>query len=207
VFAPDSSEVYPQSQVCTIAVGHLDNHLCGRYRPGHFRAVATVVMKLFEMVRPEVAFFGEKDAQQLAIIRRTVADFNVPIEIVGVPTVREADGLAMSSRNVRLNAEERRLAPALFRALEEARRLIEAGSTDSGRVREAAVRAVPSDTRLRLEYLEVVDPDDLQPVPLIVGQVLVAGALWVGETRLIDNVTVQAQRAHADDTGVGFQSG
>jgi pantoate--beta-alanine ligase len=188
VFAPHAGEVYPRPQTCTIDVGRLGDHLCGRFRPGHFRGVATVVMKLFQMVQPDAAYFGEKDAQQLAIVRSLAADFNVPIEIVGVPTVREPDGLAMSSRNAHLNGEERAAAPALYAALQEARRLIESGVRDAAAVRQAAASSVPARDVLRLEYLEIVDPDDVQPVTEIRGAVLVAGALWVGATRLIDNI-------------------
>jgi pantoate--beta-alanine ligase len=186
VFVPDAGEVYRQPQICTIDVGRLADHLCGRFRPGHFRGVATVVMKLLEMARPDAAYFGEKDAQQLAIVRRLVADFNVPVSIVGVPTVREADGLALSSRNVHLSNSERTLAPALYEALSEARRRIETGVTDSDAVVRAAVSTIPQGTRL--EYFEVVDPGELQPVAEIAGPVLVAAALWVGRIRLIDNV-------------------
>ncbi len=187
VFAPAVAEMYPKRPMCTIHVGAVATHLCGRYRPGHFDGVATVVMKLFEIVTPDFAYFGEKDAQQLAVIRHLVRDFDVPVDIVGVETVREADGLALSSRNARLDADERRLAPALFQALRESGRLISEGATDAAAVKHAAVSHIPADPRLRLEYLEVVDPDDMQPVERIEGPVVVAGALWVGATRLIDN--------------------
>src|SRR5688572_18034998 len=120
VFAPSTGEMYPRPPACTVDPGPLAEHCCGRYRPGHFRGVATVVLKLLEIVRPDVAYFGEKDAQQLAVVRRLVKDFNVPVTIVGIPTVREADGLAISSRNQHLDPDERRLAPALYRALSKA---------------------------------------------------------------------------------------
>jgi pantoate--beta-alanine ligase len=188
VFAPSAQEMYPDRPMCVIHVGAVASHLCGRYRPGHFDGVATVVMKLFGIVSPDRAYFGQKDAQQLAVIRYLVRDFNVPVEIVGVETVREADGLALSSRNARLDADERRLAPALYHALREARRLIADGSASAGAVTRAAAAKVPADSRLRLEYLEVVDPEDMQPVEHIDGPVVVAGALWVGSTRLIDNL-------------------
>jgi pantoate--beta-alanine ligase len=188
IFAPDSRDVYPRPQACTIDVGRLADHLCGRFRPGHFQGVATVVMKLFQIVRPDVAYFGEKDAQQLAIVRQMAADFNVRIQIVGVPTVREPDGLAMSSRNVHLSETERTLAPSLYGALLEAQRLIESGVTDALAVRTAAESRIPSDDILRLEYFEIVDPDEMQPQAQINGPVVAAGALWVGATRLIDNI-------------------
>lgn len=189
VFAPSVEEMYPRPLECTIDVGRLADHLCGKHRPGHFRGVATVVMKLFAIAQPDRAYFGEKDAQQLAIIRRLVVDLNVPVQVVGVPTVREPDGLAFSSRNARLGPAERPLAIALFRALQTADRQIAAGDTDPDRVARLAAAEIPPDNpSLRLEYLEIVDPDDMQPVALITGPVRVAGALWAGSTRLIDNV-------------------
>jgi pantoate--beta-alanine ligase len=190
VFAPNVGEMYPLEPMCTVTVKRITDRLCGRFRPGHFDGVATVVTKLFDIVQPDVAYFGEKDAQQLAVIRRMVVDLNVPIEIIGVPTVREADGLALSSRNVRLNSEERPKAIALRRALLEAERAIAAGERDARTVERRAAAVIPPDASLRLEYLEVVDPLELQQVERIAGPVLVAGALWVGNTRLIDNVTI-----------------
>jgi pantoate--beta-alanine ligase len=183
--------MYPSQPDCTVEVGRLADHLCGPHRPGHFRGVATVVLKLFQIVQADRAYFGEKDAQQLAIIRRLTADFNVPIEVVGVPTVREADGLALSSRNRLLSPAQRPLASSLIRALEEARRLITGGAVDAASVRAQAAALVPHDNSLRLEYLEIVDPRDLQPVERVTGPVLVAGALWVGPVRLIDNLACE----------------
>ena len=187
VFAPSAAEVYPQPLECSVDVGRLADHLCGKFRPGHFRGVATVVLKLFQMVQPHRAYFGEKDAQQLAIIRRVAADFNVPIEIVEVPTVREADGLAMSSRNRHLSAEERAVAPVLFQALQNARQRIIAGECDPRAIMEAAEDYVGSG---RLEYFEILDPLTMQPVDRIDRPVRVAGAMWIGSTRLIDNILV-----------------
>jgi len=188
VFAPSVEEMYPVPPQCAIDVGRLADHLCGRFRPGHFRSVATVVMKLFGIVQPGRAYFGEKDAQQLAIIRRMVADLNVTVGVVGVATVREPDGLALSSRNSHLAPAERQVATALFRGLQEASRQIAAGNTDPTDVGRAAAAVIPADPLLKLEYLEIVDPDTMQPVDRITGPVRVAGALWVGSTRLIDNV-------------------
>jgi pantoate--beta-alanine ligase len=188
IFAPSAAEMYPVPAACTVDAGRLGDHLCGPYRPGHFRGVATVVLKLFEIVGPDRAYFGEKDRQQLAIVRRLVSDFNVPVQIVGVPTVREPDGLAMSSRNAHLGPAERPLAPALHRALREADRQIAAGIRDVHAVKARAKAAIPQDPLLRLEYLEIVDPEEMQPVERIAGPVVVAGALWVGSTRLIDNL-------------------
>ena len=189
VFAPGVNEMYPVEPLCTVTVKRITDNLCGRFRPGHFAGVATVVSKLFDIVQPDDAYFGEKDAQQLAVIRRLVIDLNMPIEIVGVETVREDDGLAMSSRNTRLTPEERSKAIVLYRALREAGRIIAEGERDARVVERRAAAAIPSDASLRLEYLDVVDPVELQPVDTITGTVLVAGALWVGHTRLIDNVT------------------
>lgn len=188
VFAPSVGEMYPVEPVCAVDIGVLGDHLCGRYRPGHFRGVATVVLKLLQITGPDTAYFGEKDAQQLAVVRRLVTDFNVPVRIEGVSTVREPDGLALSSRNARLNAEERREAIALYRALQDARAHIESGMTDAAEVRRHAQATVPLRAGLSMEYLEVVDPDLFQPVARIDGPVIVAGALWAGDTRLIDNL-------------------
>ncbi|HKH70724.1 MAG TPA: pantoate--beta-alanine ligase [Vicinamibacterales bacterium] len=188
VFAPRVSEMYPRPMEMAVDVGRLADHLCGRYRPGHFKGVATVVLKLLEIVRPDVAYFGEKDAQQLAVVRRLVTDFNVPVRIAGVPTVREADGLALSSRNQRLSTDERQLAPCLYAALKRAAVSVEKGASNVSEITRDAATAIPADDRLRLEYLELVDPEDFQPVTRVTGPVVAAGALWVGNTRLIDNV-------------------
>ncbi len=188
VFAPSRSEMYPSDPVCVIEVGRVADHLCGRFRPGHFRGVATVVMKLMEITQADQAYFGEKDAQQLAVVRRLVEDFNVPIAIVGVPTVREPDGLALSSRNQRLSADERRAAPVLYRALKVAEQLIRSGDGDVAQVEAAARQVIEDEHAVRLEYLQIVEPREMQPVDRIDGPVIAAGAIWVGSTRLIDNV-------------------
>ena len=188
VFAPTVAEMYPSKPQCTIEVSLLGDHLCGRFRPGHFQGMATVVMKLLQIVGADIAYFGEKDAQQLAIVRRLVADFNVPVAIVGVPTARDEDGLAISSRNQHLDRSERALAPMLYRALSTARGAVERGVAEAAAVRAEAATRIGADERLRLEYLELVDPDTMQPVPTIEAPVIAAGALWVGNTRLIDNL-------------------
>jgi pantoate--beta-alanine ligase len=188
IFAPSADEMYPEAPMCTVDVGRIGDFLCGRFRPGHFRGVATVVLKLFNITSPHRAYFGEKDAQQLAIVRRLVSDFDLPIIVVGVPTVREPDGLALSSRNRHLTAEERELAVSLYRALLHARSLIESGRRDAAGIKTAAAAEIPDHPLLRLDYLEVVGRDDMQPVSHVDGPVCVAGALWVGSTRLIDNV-------------------
>jgi pantoate--beta-alanine ligase len=188
VFAPSQPELYPQLPLCTVRVDRLADHLCGRYRAGHFAGVATVVLKLLAIVQPDRAYFGEKDAQQLAIVRRMVFDFNLPVEIVPVATVRAADGLAISSRNQHLDARGRALAPALYRALQEADRQVTAGVRDVAAIVAAATEQVPRVDDVRLEYLEIVDPAEMQPVQSVRGPVRIAGALWIGNTRLIDNV-------------------
>jgi pantoate--beta-alanine ligase len=189
IFAPSAPEMYPSPPLCRVEVGSLADHLCGAFRPGHFSGVATVVMKLLQIVQPHRAYFGEKDAQQLAVIRRMVAELDVPTTVIGVETIRDADGLAVSSRNQHLSADERRKAIALPAALERARQLVVSGAQDADAVIEAAKATVPADPAIRLEYLEVVDPHALQPVATITGPVLIAGAMWVGNTRLIDNIT------------------
>jgi len=188
VFAPTVAEMYPVSLECRVEVGRLADHLCGRFRPGHFSGVATVVLKLFEIVQQDRAYFGEKDAQQLAVVRRLVSDFNVATTIVGVPTVRESDGLALSSRNQRLDPDERQLARALYHALQRVKSAIAAGVSNVSQLKQLAVTQIPPDPRLRLEYFEIVDPMDFQPVDAVTGPVVAAGALWVGTTRLIDNM-------------------
>ena len=188
VFAPAAADMYAGVPSCVVEVHRIADHLCGRFRPGHFSGVATVVMKLFQIVQPGRAYFGEKDAQQLAVIRHLVRDLNVPVSVEAVATVREADGLALSSRNRLLKPEERDLALSLYRALSEARREVSSGNRDVASVKTIAAGKIPLDVRLRLEYLEVVDPDSIQPVDRIDAPVLVAGALWVWATRLIDNL-------------------
>lgn len=192
VFAPDLAEMYPTEQQAFVEVAVVAEHLCGAFRPGHFRGVATVVAKLFNIVQPDLAYFGEKDAQQLAVIRRMAADLNFALRVIPVATVREADGLALSSRNVRLSAEERRAAPVLYRALEEARGKVEEGCWDAAAVRAAGLAVLGEEEQIRVEYFEVVDADTMQPVARIAGRAVIAGAIWLTGTRLIDNVICEA---------------
>jgi pantoate--beta-alanine ligase len=191
VFAPSAQEMYPEPQQSFVEVARVSEELCGRFRPGHFRGVATVVLKLFNIVQPDRAYFGEKDAQQLAVIRRMVRDLNLTLEVVPVPTVREADGLALSSRNKHLTPEERPIAPILFQALLVAQKLIATGTMDPAEVKGAALAVLGQQPLARVEYLEVVDPDDMQPVAQITDAVRVAAAVWLGSTRLIDNMLCQ----------------
>ena len=188
VFAPPDAEIYPQPQRAFVEVERLGEYLCGPFRPGHFRGVATVVLKLLNIVQPSRAYFGEKDAQQLAVIRRMVLDLNVPVTIVDVPTVREADGLALSSRNQHLSAEERCIAPVLIQALRLAQSLIASGVRDAAVVKHEACRVLAEHPDVRVEYIEIVDPEEMQPAGQITAPVRIAGAIWVGKTRLIDNL-------------------
>jgi pantoate--beta-alanine ligase len=188
VFAPSAEEMYPTPPATLVEVAGVSEHLCGKFRPGHFRGVATVVAKLFNIIAPDKAYFGEKDAQQLAVIRKMAADLNMPIEIVPVTTVREADGLALSSRNKRLTSEERQIAPALYRALQLAADCIRQGCSSAGQVKKAALSQLQQHTQIRVEYLEVVDAATMTPVELIAAPVRIAAAVWLGSTRLIDNV-------------------
>jgi pantoate--beta-alanine ligase len=188
IFAPPADEMYPEPQRAFVDVEALSDHLCGEFRPGHFRGVATVVLKLLNIVQPSRAYFGEKDAQQLAVIRRMVKDLNIPVAIVEVPTVRETDGFALSSRNQQLNAEERRIAPALNQALRRAEKLISAGVRGAEEIKSSALAILQRYPEIRVEYLEIVDPESMQPVEAIAGPVRVMMAAWIGKTRLIDNV-------------------
>jgi pantoate--beta-alanine ligase len=188
VFAPEVEEIYLTEQRIFVEVGHLGDHLCGPFRPGHFRGVATVVAKFFNIILPDRAYFGEKDYQQLCIIRRMVEDLNFGVEIVPVPTFRDSDGLAMSSRNAYLDAEDRAAAPALYRALTAARAMVEGGERSAQVVKEASTWMLGAEPLVRIEYLQIVDPIELQPVDDIQGAVRIAGAIWIGKTRLIDNV-------------------
>jgi pantoate--beta-alanine ligase len=188
VFAPEAKEMYPGEAAASVEVAGLSSRLEGEFRPGHFRGVATVVAKLFNIVPADRAYFGEKDAQQVAVIRQLVTDLNVPVEIVEVPTVREADGLALSSRNAYLTAEERSIAPTLYRALQTAAALISAGTTCTAEVKKDALRVFDAHPEIRVEYLEIVSAADMLPVEQITGPVRGAAAVWIGKTRLIDNI-------------------
>jgi pantoate--beta-alanine ligase len=190
VFAPSVDEMYPAGGTTWITVEGLSEKLDGRSRPGHFRGVATVVAKLFVATEPDVAFFGEKDAAQVAVIRRMVRDVNFPVEIVACPLVREPDGLAMSSRNAYLNAEDRRRALVLNRSLQEVRKKFTAGERDAGPLIAAAREILAQEPEVHLDYCEIVDPDTLDPVEGITKKTLVAVAAYVGTTRLIDNIVL-----------------
>ena len=190
LYHPPAAEVYPPGYRTYVEVEGLQDRLCGRSRPGHFRGVATVVLKLFETVGPDLAFFGAKDAQQVLIIERMARDLDLGVEVVTCPLVREADGLALSSRNAYLSPEERQAALALSIGLRWAERAVAAGERDPAKV-VAGIRAVlEAEPLARIDYVEAVDPETLEPVTEMRGPVLVAVAAFVGSTRLIDNVRI-----------------
>lgn len=196
LFLPPVEVLYPPGGATAVEVGGPAEGLEGDHRPGHFRGVATVVVKLFELVRPDLAVFGDKDAQQLAVVRRVVADLHLPVEIVGHPTVREADGLAMSSRNAFLAPEDRRAAKVLHRALAAARQAIEEGERDPGRVRAILCEVLAGEPRVEVDYAEVVDANTFRPLAdgaEIRGQVVLPVAARLGATRLIDNLQLAVE--------------
>ena len=190
IFAPSVEGMYPKGAVTFVTVEGLSEKLCGRSRPGHFRGVTTVVAKLFDIVGPDVAFFGQKDAAQAVIIKKMVRDLDLPVEIAVCPIVREADGLAMSSRNAYLDAEQRRSATVLHRALIEVQTLAEKGERRAAALIEAAQRVFHEEPAVRVDYVEIVDNETLDPVAEVSGGALVAVAAFVGSTRLIDNVVL-----------------
>ncbi len=190
VLHPDVREMYPEPAAVTLSAGRLGTVLCGRTRPGHFDGVATVVAKLLNIAGPCRAYFGQKDAQQLVVIRRLVSGLDFAVEVVGCPTVREPDGLAMSSRNSYLSAQERGAAAVLSKTLEEAASGIEGGERDARRIAVLMAERISSEPLARLDYAACVDPETLADITTIDGPVLLAVAAWVGPARLIDNRTV-----------------
>ena len=190
VFHPEESCFYASGHSVYVEETTLSQGLCGASRPGHFRGVTTVVAKLFNIVLPDVAVFGQKDAQQARIIQRMVKDLNFPVEIILGPIVREPDGLAMSSRNRYLSQTERRDALCLFHALEEARKLVARGERSWQPIRAAMAAVIADSNSARVDYIECVDDSTLQPVSSLETPVLLALAVWVGSTRLIDNVVI-----------------
>jgi pantoate--beta-alanine ligase len=190
LFYPDAAEIYPPGYRTYVEVHGLQDRLCGKSRPGHFRGVATVVLKLFNIVRPDLAFFGAKDAQQVLIIERMAADLDLGVEVVTCPLVREPDGLALSSRNAYLTPVERRAALVLSRSLREAERAIRAGERDAARVIAGIRILIGAEPLARVDYIEAVDPLNLEPVAEIRGGVLIVLAVLIGSTRLIDNIRI-----------------
>jgi pantoate--beta-alanine ligase len=190
LFAPSVNEIYPHGQVTWVLVEGLSEKLDGRSRPGHFRGVTTIVAKLFNILEPDAAFFGQKDAAQLAVIRRMVQELNFPVEILACPIVREADGLAMSSRNSYLNQEERARALVLQRSLQQVQQEFRNGERIAAKLISAAKEVFAREPQVALDYFEIVDPDTLDPADRISQKTLVAVAAYVGSTRLIDNLVL-----------------
>jgi pantoate--beta-alanine ligase len=191
LFAPSVEEMYPTGAVTWVTVEGLSDRLDGRTRPGHFRGVTTVVAKLFHIVEPDAAFFGQKDAAQVAIIRRMVRDLNLPVEIVVCPIVRDPDGLAMSSRNAYLDPEQRKHALVLHRSLMRMQGLADAGERDTAKLLAAGRKEFDKESQARLDYFEIVNPDTLDPLEDVSNGALAAVAAFVGNTRLIDNVVLK----------------
>jgi len=191
IFAPTVAEMYPATATSYVTVEGLSDRLDGQSRPGHFRGVTTVVSKLFHVIEPDLAVFGQKDAAQLAIIRQMVRDLNIPVQIVAGLIVRERDGLAMSSRNAYLNPQQRQQALVLARALRNVQERFQQGERCAEKLVAAGREIFNAEPNVRLDYLSVVDPESLEPIANITGEALVAVAAYVGATRLIDNVVVK----------------
>ena len=190
VFEPTVAQMYPPGAQTFVDVSDLSSKLDGGSRPGHFRGVATVVCKLFEVVRPDRAYFGQKDGAQVALLRKMVRDLDMDVEMVVCPIVRETDGLAMSSRNVYLSAEQRKQALVLSRSLQTVRAAVDAGETSAAKLMEIGSGVIASEPAATLDYFAIVDRDTLEPVARVSAGTLVAIAAWVGKTRLIDNLAI-----------------
>jgi len=191
IFHPEADEMYAPDFCTYVDMDHLTKGLCGKTRPIHFRGVCTVVSKLFHIVQPDRAYFGQKDAQQLAVIRRMVRDLNMPLTIVGCPIIREEDGLAKSSRNTYLSAEERKAALCLSRGLNKGKAAVEAGETDAEKVKAIITAEIEAEPLSNIDYVEIVDWNNLEPVSSTEGSILAAVAVYIGKTRLIDNFIIE----------------
>jgi len=192
VFAPTPEQIYPGECITWVNVEKLTEPLCGRFRPGHFRGVTTICAKLFNIVVPDIAFFGQKDAQQAIVIKRMVADLNMPLEIVVCPTVREPDGLAVSSRNQYLSAEQRKDAAYIYKSLQKCRQMIDAGIKDTEKIAAEMREVLQQAPSIKIEYVSIVDARTLANIEQIAGKVLIAVAVGIGRARLIDNILVDA---------------
>ncbi|HEX3106687.1 MAG TPA: pantoate--beta-alanine ligase [Terriglobales bacterium] len=190
IFAPSVDDMYPPGAMTWVTVEGISDRLCGKSRPGHFRGVTTIVSKLFHIIEPDAAFFGQKDAAQVAIIRRMVRDLNMPVEIEVGEIIRESDGLALSSRNAYLDPQERKSALVLHRSLQDAQRLFETGERNSEKLIAVGKQEFAGEPCARLDYFEIIDPDSLEPVTTIENRTLIAVAAFIGNTRLIDNIIV-----------------
>lgn len=192
IFAPSTEEMYPDGYATYVNVERLTETMCARSRPGHFKGVTTVVAKLFDIVKPEIAYFGQKDAQQAIVIKKMAEDLNMGVEIKMMPTIREPDGLAMSSRNVYLSPVERRDAVILYESLKKAESLVKSGERDAKKivkVMEESIKAVPT---VKIDYISITDTLRLKEVSKVAGETLMALAVFIGKTRLIDNIIVKA---------------
>lgn len=189
LFCPSAPVMYPEGYATYVTVERLTDTLCGASRPGHFRGVTTVVAKLFGIVKPSVAYFGQKDAQQAVVIRKMAEDLNMDVEVKVLPIVRDADGLALSSRNVYLSEAERKDASVLYRSLKLAGAMIDGGERDAGKVAAATRSMIEEKPSAKVDYIAIVDQKELRPLDPIAGETLVAVAVYIGKTRLIDNIT------------------
>jgi pantoate--beta-alanine ligase len=194
VFCPEAGEIYAHGYKTYVEVRDLQEKLCGRSRPEHFRGVCTVVLKLFQIVGPDIAFFGQKDAQQAIILRKMVRDLNLDVQVEVMPIVREADGLAMSSRNTYLSPEERAAALVLAKSLEAAKSQIDHGERRAGVILDGMKAMIGQEPLARIDYVEAVDMENLDPVKEIVKGTLIALAVFIGPTRLIDNMIIRLER-------------
>jgi len=190
IFLPSYKDMYPDNYKTYVWVTDLSDLLCGKFRPGHFKGVATVVTKLFNIVSPDIAYFGQKDAQQAIIIKNMVEDLNMPIVIKAMPTIREKDGLAMSSRNIYLNENERRDAAVLYQALNLAKNLLKQGNFDSIYIIRRMRQLINHKKNAKIQYISIVDLKGLKPIDIIKEKVLIVLAVWIGKTRLIDNAVL-----------------
>ncbi len=190
LFNPSAGEMYPEGHCTTVSVSHLTDGLCGASRPGHFNGVTTVVLKLFNIVNPHQAYFGLKDYQQFRVIEKMVTDLDMDMKVIGLPTIREADGLAMSSRNTYLSPDERQSALSLSRSLEAARLMIKNSETDGNMILKKARKIIENEAHTRIDYLELVDAQNLQPVDRVEKDALLVMAVYVGKARLIDNAVL-----------------
>lgn len=192
LFVPSVEEMYPEGKALTnVTVGGITEGLCGASRPGHFNGVATVVSKLFNIVLPDAAFFGQKDYQQYVVIKQMVKDLNMPVKVYSAPTVREADGLAMSSRNAYLSLEDRRQAPVLYQSLQEAKEAILLGERNTEAIKQLIVKKISGETTGTIDYVEIRNAEDLSQNSSVPKKAVIALAVKLGNTRLIDNIIVE----------------
>ena len=189
-YVPEVGEMYPDGFATYVTVDGLTDHLCGQSRPGHFRGVTTVVTKLFAAVKPHVAVFGQKDAQQVLVIQRMVRDLSLDVDVVVAPTIRESDGVAKSSRNVYLTPAERQEAPVIYRALQQAKTVIEGGERDAQKIVNMVKNMITDMPHAQIDYVELVDTERVAPLSVLSGRVLLAVAVYFGKARLIDNILV-----------------